>query len=511
MRESVDLQADLDAIAQRQFAIVHRIGELSGDRIINVGSPKQVADLLYGDNAGGSTSKDVLENMAVAGNEIAANVLHWRKVEALRRKLMAKKEAFEEKELAMTPYERGRRKTALQKKQKKKVIGASNAKASINGNAQVISRAFSTASANDDDGSTKELDKNETAIANYLEPQNNEALILVDASGFIFRAYHAMPPMHRFDGTPTGAVLGICNILSRLVLVPLLAGSNPRVVFVFDSPGKNFRHEIYDLYKANRPECPIDLIPQFDLVRQAALAFGVPTIECAGYEADDVIATLATMSFQDGVDVDILSSDKDLMQLVTPIESTTQINMVDPIKMTRITHDAVVKKWGVSAEDLGDLLALAGDSSDNVPGVRGIGPKIAASLISEFGSLEECLTNADQVKQKGRREKLIEQANMARLSRRLVDLDRSIPTNALDLPNEGVKGFCLESINEDRIINFLDQMEFRDLKRRTLKKFGRDSEMSFKKRTGYKKVTRKSDIFEVSRANEGDESRSIPF
>ena len=160
---------------------------------------------------------------------------------------------------------------------------------------------------------------NSNSNSNNSDDDDEEALILVDASGFIYRAYHAMPPMHRLDGTPTGAVLGICNMLTRLVLVPLLAGSKPRVVFVFDSPGKNFRHEMYDLYKANRPECPIDLVPQFDLVRQAVLAFGVPTIECAGYEADDVIATLATMSFRDGVDVDIMSSDKDLMQLVTPM------------------------------------------------------------------------------------------------------------------------------------------------------------------------------------------------
>ena len=199
-------------------------------------------------------------------------------------------------------------------------------------------------------------------------------------------------------------------MIDRLVLTRLMQGDTPRFVLVFDGvkKGNSFRHELFEDYKANRPPCPMDLVPQFDLVRDAALAYGIPCLEANGYEADDVIATLSTMALKDGVDVDVYSSDKDLMQLVTSSDFEPSLQMIDPMKMERvISYVEVQNKWGVPPEKLGDVLALAGDSSDNIPGVPGIGPKIAATLINEYGSLDKLLSNLHSIKQKGRREKLL--------------------------------------------------------------------------------------------------------
>ena len=261
-----------------------------------------------------------------------------------------------------------------------------------------------------------------------------EPLLLIDASAYIFRAYYAIPPLHHSDGTPTGALHGVCRMLQNLLLTRLLKGERPRVVLAFDFKGPNFRHELYSEYKANRKDCPEDLIPQFELVREAAEAFGVVQVEAEGYEADDVIATLTMHALNNGVDVDILSGDKDLMQLITPPGIEPSVHMIDPMHFDRVDHDDVVKKWGVSSDKLGDVLALAGDASDNIPGAPGIGPKIAATLINDFGSLSNLLAQADTIKQNKRRESIMENVENVLLFRKLVTLDESIPINKMTLP-----------------------------------------------------------------------------
>jgi DNA polymerase-1 len=212
----------------------------------------------------------------------------------------------------------------------------------------------------------------------------------------------------------------------------------------------------------------MDLIPQFDLIRDAATAYGICQIEANNYEADDVIATLATMALAEGVDTNILSGDKDLMQLVTAKDEMPSVHIIDPMTMSRVTYDEVVEKWGVPPEHLGDLLALAGDSSDNVPGVPGIGPKIAAALIDEYGSLEQLLEQVDSVKQKGRREKLQANIDQARLSRVLVDLVREVPMEIMTWPEGMDKAgdLRMEGMDGDRLLKFYDQMGFKDLRRR---------------------------------------------
>ena len=296
-----------------------------------------------------------------------------------------------------------------------------------------------------------------------------EPLVLIDASAYIFRAYYSMPPMHRHDGEPIGATLGFCNMLNKLILTPMLNGEQPRVVLVFDSKnGTNFRKKLFPEYKGNRKPCPEDLIPQFDFVRDAADAYGILQLEAPGFEADDVIATLSTMAMEEGCHVNILSGDKDLMQLVTKDDGGACIEMIDPMKMVRFSHDAVTEKWGVEPEKLGDVLALAGDSADNIPGVPSIGPKTAASLIQEFGSLENLLENVDDVKQKGKRDKLKANIDMAVLSRELVELERNVPLEVMSFPKhfERVSDFRMEVLDNDRLLTFYETMGFRDLKDR---------------------------------------------
>jgi DNA polymerase-1 len=191
--------------------------------------------------------------------------------------------------------------------------------------------------------------------------KDSDPLMLVDASAYIFRAYYSMPPIHRSDGMPVGAVLGFCNMINNLVLDAYIKGERPRLVLVFDSKdGSNLRKTLYPQYKGNRPPCPVDLIPQFDLIKNAADAYGIIKVEAPGHEADDVIATLATMAQKEGCSVNIYSADKDLMQLITRDSS---VIMVDPMKLTSISYEVVVDKWNVTPEQLGDVLALAGDSS----------------------------------------------------------------------------------------------------------------------------------------------------
>ncbi len=243
-------------------------------------------------------------------------------------------------------------------------------------------------------------------------------LVLVDGSGFIFRAFHALPPMSRADGTPVNAVFGFTNMLARL----LKEHVGTHVAVIFDAGRVTFRNRIYDAYKAQRPEPPSELVPQFALVRDATAAFNVAALELADWEADDLIAAYAKAATDAGGTVTIVSSDKDLMQLIRP-----GVILQDPIKQKPIGPDEVRAKFGCGPEMMTDLLALMGDAVDNVPGVPGIGPKTACQLLAEFGDLEGVLAAADAMKPSKRRELLITHAEQARLSRRLVVLRDDAP------------------------------------------------------------------------------------
>jgi DNA polymerase I len=243
-------------------------------------------------------------------------------------------------------------------------------------------------------------------------------LVLVDGSGFIFRAYHALPPLTRADGAPIGAVAGFCNMLAKLLREP----ESEHLAVVFDVSRVSFRSQIFPDYKAHRPPPPEDLVPQFGLIREAVRAFGVPALEAADYEADDLIAAYAAAAQARGWPVRIVSGDKDFMQLVEG-----SVELWDPIKQTLIDLAAIEKKFGVTPDKVIDVQALAGDSSDNVPGVPGIGVKTAAELINHYGDLETLLTHAHEIKQPKRREALLANAELARISKRLVTLDAHAP------------------------------------------------------------------------------------
>ncbi|MDX2028437.1 MAG: DNA polymerase I [Alphaproteobacteria bacterium] len=245
-----------------------------------------------------------------------------------------------------------------------------------------------------------------------------DMLYLIDGSGFIFRAFHALPDMTRADGVHVNAVYGFCNMLHKL-LAELKA---EHIAVIFDSARKNFRNEIYPEYKAHRPPPPPELVPQFALIRDATRAFGLPSIEAANYEADDLIAAYARAAHEKKWPVRIVSSDKDLMQLIRP-----GVEMFDPLKSISIGADEVMKKFGVTPDKVVDVQALAGDSTDNIPGVPGIGVKTAAELINQYGDLENLLKQAGGIKQPKRREALVENAEKARISRKLVVLDDQAP------------------------------------------------------------------------------------
>jgi DNA polymerase-1 len=227
----------------------------------------------------------------------------------------------------------------------------------------------------------------------------DDHLYLVDGSGYIFRAYHALPPLTRkSDGLPVGAVSGFCNMLLKLLNDMGAAQTPTHLAVIFDASGKTFRNDIYDQYKAHRPPAPEDLRPQFPLVREAVRAFDIPAIELEGFEADDLIATYAVEAAKTGARVTIVSSDKDLMQLVGGT-----IDMVDTMKDKFIGPDEVLEKFGVAPDKVIDVQSLAGDSADNVPGVPGIGIKTAAQLIDEYGDLDTLLARASEIKQNPRK------------------------------------------------------------------------------------------------------------
>lgn len=288
-------------------------------------------------------------------------------------------------------------------------------------------------------------------LSEVMNKRSDNHLYLVDGSGFIFRAYHALPPLTRPDGKPIGAVLGFTNMLIRLI-IDMHAD---HLAVIFDSSRQSFRNDIYPDYKAHRPPPPEDLIPQFPLVREACRAFNVAQVEMQGFEADDLIATYAEQAKAKGMDVTIVSSDKDLMQLVGGA-----VKMYDPIKNRDIGVEEVIEKFGLPPEKVTDIQALAGDSTDNVPGVPGIGIKTAAQLIHEFGDLETLLTRAHEIPQQKRREKLLENVENARISKELVTLKRDIKTE------KSIEDFSFQEPIMEDLTRFLDENSFSKIKSR---------------------------------------------
>ncbi|MDP1626203.1 DNA polymerase I [Parvibaculum sp.] len=294
--------------------------------------------------------------------------------------------------------------------------------------------------------------------------KKGDHLFLVDGSGYIFRAYHALPPLTRkSDGMPVGAVAGFCNMLYKLIEDTKDEFEPTHLAVIFDAAAKTFRNDIYPEYKANRVEPPEDLRPQFALVRDATRAFGVPCIEKKGYEADDIIATYARLAHEAGARVTIVSSDKDLMQLVND-----NVDMLDTMKLKTIAREQVIEKFGVPPEKVVEVQALAGDSTDNVPGVPGIGIKTAAQLIGEYGDLETLLARAGEIKQQKRRENLLAFAEQARISRRLVELDNNVPLE------EPLEGMGIREPDPETLIGFFKDMEFNTLTRRVGERFNID-------------------------------------
>jgi len=287
--------------------------------------------------------------------------------------------------------------------------------------------------------------------------KKGDHLYLVDGSGYLFRAYHALPPLtRRSDGLPVGAVSGYCNMLWKL-LEDMKGPEQPtHLAVIFDAGEKTFRNEIYKEYKANRPPPPEDLIPQFPLVRDATRAFGVSCVEMQGYEADDLIATYARLAREAGARCTIISSDKDLMQLVVD----GKVELLDTMKNRRLASAEVLEKFGVAPDKVIHVQALAGDSIDNVPGVRGIGIKTAAELINSYGDLETLLKRAGEIKQNKRRESLIEQAENARISFKLVTLDVNVPLK--EQPHE----FAVHEPDCKDLLAFLKAMEFTSITKR---------------------------------------------
>ena len=295
--------------------------------------------------------------------------------------------------------------------------------------------------------------------------QKTDHFYLIDGSGYIFRAYYALPPLSRkSDGLPTGAVSGFCSMLFKL-LEDSKSDQNlqkpTHFAVIFDSARKTFRNDIYSDYKANRSEAPDDLAPQFEYIRKSVLAFNLPSVDLPNYEADDLIATYVDQILKKGARVTIVSSDKDLMQLYQK-----NVRIFDPIKNKFMTEEDVFKKFGVDASKVIDVQSLAGDSSDNVPGVPGIGVKTAAELINKYGTLEKLLKSAHEIKQNKRRETLLENKDKALISKKLVTLDHKSPIK------RELSEFELKSIDKDKLYKFLREMEFNRLLSSAISAYG---------------------------------------
>ena len=324
---------------------------------------------------------------------------------------------------------------------------------------------------------------------------------LIDGSGYIFRAYYALPPLTRkSDGLPTGAVSGFCNMLNKLLQDSKSDDNNLKpthFAVIFDSARKNFRNDIYPDYKANRSDAPDDLIPQFEYIRKSVIAFNLPSVELINYEADDLIATYTEQVLIKGGKVTIVSSDKDFMQLYKK-----DVRIYDPMKNKFITPEDINNKFGVEPKKVIDVQALAGDSSDNVPGVPGIGIKTAAELINQYGTLEELLKKAHEIKQNKRRETIIKNKNKAIISKKLVTLKKDVPVK------EKLNEFILKEIDKDKLYNYLREMEFNRLLSLTISNYGQPDLVSNKKNENFnekQKNINKKNYFLIKNEKEIDE------
>ena len=311
--------------------------------------------------------------------------------------------------------------------------------------------------------------------------KKSDHFYLIDGSGYIFRAYYALPPLSRkSDGLPTGAVSGFCSMLFKLLEDSRADDSKEKpthFAVIFDSARKNFRNEIYKEYKANRSEAPEDLAPQFEYIRKSVQAFNLPSIELLNYEADDLIATYAKQITEVGAKVTIISSDKDLMQLVSK-----DIRLYDPMKSKIIGEKEVIEKFGVKPNQVIDVQSLAGDSSDNIPGVPGIGIKTAAELINKYKTLDTLLNKASEIKQNKRRETLLENKDKALLSRELVTLKSNVPVK------DELSSFILKDINKETLFNFLREMEFNRLLSQAISFYGEEVRNSKKEKGNINKT-----------------------
>ena len=329
--------------------------------------------------------------------------------------------------------------------------------------------------------------------------KKSDHFYLIDGSGYIFRAYYALPPLSRkSDGMPTGAVNGFCNMLFKL-LEDSKSKENlqkpTHFAVIFDSARKNFRNEIYKDYKANRSDAPDDLIPQFDFIRKSVLAFNLPSVELINYEADDLIATYVEQILKIGAKVTIVSSDKDLMQLFSK-----NVRIYDPMKNKFLGEEDVIKKFGVKSDKVIDVQSLAGDTSDNVPGVPGIGVKTAAELINKYGNLEKLLSKAHEIKQNKRRETILENKDKALISKKLVTLKKDVPVKIK------LDDFVIKNIDKDKLYEFLREMEFNRLLSSVISQYGepkfkekdapslKGKEISSVDRTKYKLINKLEDI-----------------
>ena len=324
---------------------------------------------------------------------------------------------------------------------------------------------------------------------------------LIDGSGYIFRAYYALPPLTRkSDGLPTGAVSGFCNMLNKLLQDSKSDDNNLKpthFAVIFDSARKNFRNDIYPAYKANRSEAPDDLIPQFEYIRKSVIAFNLPSVELINYEADDLIATYTEQVLIKGGKVTIVSSDKDFMQLYKK-----DVRIYDPMKNKFITPEDINNKFGVEPKKVIDVQALAGDSSDNVPGVPGIGIKTAAELINQYGTLEELLKKAHEIKQNKRRETIIKNKSKAIISKKLVTLKKDVPVK------EKLNEFILKEIDKDKLYNYLREMEFNRLLSLTISNYGEPDLAGNKKNENFnekQKSINKKNYFLIKNEKEIDE------
>src|SRR5210317_2662326 len=319
----------------------------------------------------------------------------------------------------------------------------------------------------------------EISLRPELKSHDPNNLILIDGSGYIFRAFYGLPPMTNQDGVPVNAVFGFTKMLLKLIddLKPIYAA------VIFDVARKTFRNEIYEDYKGNRSDPPEDLIPQFSIIRNATEAIGLPVVEMEGFEADDLIATYASLAQDMKKKVIIISSDKDLMQLVDD-----NIILFDPMKQFWINEDKVFEKFGVYPNKVIDVQSLAGDSSDNIPGVPGIGVKTAAELINKYKNLDNLLKNIDEIPQNKRRETLLNNKDKAILSRKLVTLKDDVPVK--DEP----ESFIMKEVEKDKLFEFLREMEFNRLLSQAISFYGES-------KTSSSKQSAKSDIKENQKIN----------